>query len=315
MVIESDAAVSGGSDDDDDDPGEGTAVLSLASLGLPARSAATPFLILLAGEDAGKMVRVETEVLIGRSPKAGLRLTGEGVSRLHARFVRREDGTYVEDLGSTNGTLVNGVRLTGPAVLRDGDKIQIGASFLIKFSLQDALEQSFQQQLYEAALRDPLTKAFNRRALNERLETELAHLTRHGGELAVMLFDLDHFKRVNDTFGHLAGDHVLRTFAHLVSTMTRREDFFARYGGEEFVMLCRSTPLDHAKALAERIRVAVERERVVYSERVIPVTVSIGIASGWPRCTSAEVIGVADAALYAAKNAGRNQVVAYVGGA
>ncbi len=315
MVIESDAAVSGGSDDDDDDPGEGTAVLSLASLGLPARSAATPFLILLAGEDAGKMVRVETEVLIGRSPKAGLRLTGEGVSRLHARFVRREDGTYVEDLGSTNGTLVNGVRLTGPAVLRDGDKIQIGASFLIKFSLQDALEQSFQQQLYEAALRDPLTKAFNRRALNERLETELAHLTRHGGELAVMLFDLDHFKRVNDTFGHLAGDHVLRTFAHLVSTMTRREDFFARYGGEEFVMLCRSTPLDHAKALAERIRVAVERERVVYSERVIPVTVSIGIASAWPRCTSAEVIGVADAALYAAKNAGRNQVVAYVGGA
>ncbi|MCZ7677272.1 MAG: GGDEF domain-containing protein [Sandaracinaceae bacterium] len=307
--------MSGASDDDDDDPGEGTAVLSLASLGLPPRSAATPFLILLAGEDAGKMVRVETEVLIGRSPKAGLRLTGEGVSRLHARFVRREDGTYVEDLGSTNGTLVNGVRLTGPAVLRDGDKIQIGASFLIKFSLQDALEQSFQQQLYEAALRDPLTKAFNRRALNERLETELAHLTRHGTELAVTLFDLDHFKRVNDTFGHLAGDHVLRTFAHLVSSMTRREDFFARYGGEEFVMLCRSTPLDHAKALAERIRVAVERERVVYSERVIPVTVSIGIASAWPRCTSAEVIGVADAALYAAKNAGRNQVVAYVGGA
>lgn len=290
-------------------------MLSLASLGLPPRSAATPFLILLAGEDAGKMVRVETEVLIGRSPKAGLRLTGEGVSRMHARFVRRDDGTYVEDLGSTNGTLVNGVRLTGPAVLRDGDKIQIGASFLIKFSLQDALEQNFQQQLYEAALRDPLTKAFNRRALNERLETELAHLTRHGGELAVMLFDLDHFKRVNDTFGHLAGDHVLRTFANLVSTMTRREDFFARYGGEEFVMLCRSTPLDHAKALAERIRVAVERERVVYSERVIPVTVSIGIASAWPRCTSAEVIGVADAALYAAKNAGRNQVVAYVGGA
>ncbi len=294
---------------------EGTAVLSLSGLGLPARSTATPFLILLAGDDAGKMVRVETEVLIGRSPKAALRLTGEGVSRMHARFFREGDRTYVEDLGSTNGTLVNGVKLTAPVALKDGDKIQVGASFLIKFSLQDALEQSFQQQLYEAALRDPLTKVFNRRAFGDRLETELSHLTRHQAELAVMLFDLDHFKRVNDTYGHLAGDQVLRVFAHLVSSMTRREDFFARYGGEEFVMLCRSTPLDHARALGERIRASVEREQFVHADQRIPVTVSIGVTNAWPRCTSAEVVAVADAALYAAKSAGRNQVVAYVGGA
>ncbi len=298
-------------ENEDDD--EGTAVLSAASLGLPPRAAITPFLIMLAGDEAGKMVRLDDEITIGRSPKAFLRLTGDGVSRLHARFFRRNEVTYVEDLGSTNGTFVNGVRVEAPVALSDGDKIQIGASFLLKFSLQDALEQSFQQQLYEAALRDPLTKVFNRRALTDRLETELAHVTRHQTQLAVMIFDLDHFKTINDTFGHLAGDHVLRTFASLVQGMTRREDFFARYGGEEFVMLCRTTTLEQGRQLGERIRSAVERERIAFEGRHVPLTVSIGVASASPRATPAEVLGVADAALYSAKKAGRNTVVAFTG--
>ncbi len=296
---------------EDDD--EGTAVLSAASLGLPPRASITPFLILLAGDEAGKMIRLEGEVTIGRSPKAFLQLTGEGVSRLHARLFRNGGITYVEDLGSTNGTFVNGERVRGAVALSDGDKIQVGASFLLKFSLQDALEQSFQQQLYEAALRDPLTKVFNRRALTDRLETELAHLTRHHTELSVMIFDLDHFKRINDTFGHLAGDHVLRSFAKLVDGMTRREDFFARYGGEEFVMLCRATNLEQGRQLGERIRMAVEREHILFEGRPVPVTVSIGVASAAPRATPAEVLTVADAALYRAKEGGRNRVVAFTG--
>jgi diguanylate cyclase (GGDEF)-like protein len=301
--------MSGASDDDDE---TGTAVVTLASLGLPDRRTVTPFLILLAGDEAGKMIRVEEEVSIGRSPKASLRLTGDGVSRLHARFFRTGGVTYVEDLGSTNGTFVNGTRVRSAVALSDGDKIQIGASFLLKFSMQDTLEQRFQQQLYEAALRDPLTKVFNRRALEDRLETELSHLTRHGSALSVMLFDLDHFKSINDTYGHLAGDHVLRAFAALVQGMTRREDFFARYGGEEFVMLCRSTTLEQAKLLGERVRGALERERVAFDEQKLPVTTSVGIAAAWPRATASEVLNVADAALYAAKKAGRNRVVAYV---
>lgn len=303
--------MSGGDDDDD----EGTAVLSLAQMGMSRPSSgATPFLILLAGDEAGKMLRVQEEVTIGRSPKATMRLSGDGVSRLHARIYRNGDVTFIEDLGSTNGTLVNGTPLTSPAVLSDGDKIQIGPTFLLKFSLQDDVEQSFQQQLYEAALRDPLTKVYNRRALTDRLETELSHLTRHGGDLTVMLFDLDRFKGINDTFGHLAGDFVLRGFANIVIAMTRREDFFARYGGEEFVMLCRSTSLEHASLLGERIRATVERERFIFEGKHIPVTVSIGISSAWARATTSEVIAVADAALYAAKNVGRNAVVSYVGG-
>ena len=299
---------SGGNFDDDD---EGTAVLSIGDLSPPAARVATPFLILLAGDEAGKMLRIDEELTIGRSPKSTVVFTGDGVSRYHARFFRQGAATLVEDLGSTNGTLVNGVRLTGPVPLSDGDKIQIGASFLLKFSLQDALEQSFQQQLYEAALRDPLTKVYNRRAMTDRLETELSHVARHGSPLAVMLFDLDHFKRVNDTFGHLAGDHVLRTFAALVSTMTRREDFFARYGGEEFAMIGRSTTLEHPTQHREPIRAATAREPVSFEGRAIPITVSIGVAAAWPGCTMAEILGAADAALYAAKNGGRNRVVAY----
>jgi hypothetical protein len=155
--------VATGSNFDDDD--EGTAVLSIGDLSPPAARVATPFLILLAGDEAGKMLRIEEELTIGRSPKSTVVFTGDGVSRYHARFFRQGAATLVEDLGSTNGTLVNGIRLTGPVALSDGDKIQIGASFLLKFSLQDALEQSFQQQLYEAALRDPLTKVYNRRAI------------------------------------------------------------------------------------------------------------------------------------------------------
>jgi two-component system cell cycle response regulator len=304
--------MSGGSDFDDD---EGTAVLSLPQMAFPSRhSGATPFLILLAGDEAGRMVRVQEEITIGRSHKATMQVKGDGVSRLHARIFRADGATYVEDLGSTNGTLVNGVKLERPTVLNDGDKIQVGPTFLLKFSMQDAVEQNFQQQLYEAALRDPLTKAYNRRALTDRLETELSHLTRHGGDLAVMMFDLDHFKKVNDTWGHLAGDHVLKSFANVVFGMIRREDFFARYGGEEFVMLCRSTTLEQASLLGERIRASLERERVVFDGNHIPTTVSIGISSAWARCTTQEVLGIADAALYAAKNVGRNAVVSYVGG-
>ena len=298
-------------DSDFDDDDEGTAVLSLEGMSFPTAHVGTPFLIILAGDGVGRMLRVDEELTVGRSPKASVVFTGEGVSRYHARFFRKGDTTFVEDLGSTNGTFVNGARLTAPMALTDGDKIQIGASFLLKFSLQDALEQSFQQELYEAALRDPLTQVYNRRALTDRLETELSHVARHGSTLTLLLLDLDHFKRVNDTFGHLAGDHVLRTFASLVSGMIRREDFFARYGGEEFALVGRSMNVDEAQVLAERIRATVANTPIVFDSRLIAITVSVGIAGTWPGCTMSELVGAADAALYATKHGGRDRVVTY----
>ena len=192
--------------DEDEDEEEGTAILSSKGLQLPAsRREAQPFLVLLAGDAAGRMVKIADETVIGRSPRATVQLRGEGVSRFHAKLYRRGSETFLEDLGSTNGTQVNGERIRGAVRLSDGDTIQIGAAFLLKFSLQDELERQFQQQLFEAALRDPLTGAHNRRALMERVASDLAHAARHGDPYAVVLLDLDHFKQVNDQHGHQIG--------------------------------------------------------------------------------------------------------------
>ena len=304
--------------DDDEHPpyfqeeDEGTVQLKLSDVAAARLSKSAPqqpFLIVYAGEAAGRMVHVGTELTVGRSSQAGLQLHGEGVSRLHARLFRGDLGVFVEDLGSTNGTHVNGEKVVGRRELADGDQIQVGVNLLLKFSLQDEAQARFQQELYEAALRDPLTNVFNRRAFVERLEADISHSSRHGMPLTLLMFDLDHFKNVNDTYGHLAGDAVLSEFANLVLELIRREDTFARYGGEEFVMACRSTPTPSAALLGERIRAAVAEHRFVHDGRKIPVTVSIGVAHAIKDDTVQTLIDRADQMLYQAKHQGRNRVI------
>ncbi len=301
-----------GDDDLDWAEDEGTVQLDLRKVGPIGRPSANaqPYLIVYAGNAVGRTLRVGEELTIGRSPRADLQLHGEGVSRLHARL-RKIDGTvHVEDLGSTNGTMVNGERVAGLRALVDGDQIQVGVNLLLKFSLQDEAQARFQQELYEAALRDPLTKVHNRRAFDDRLEGDLSHAKRHGTPLSLLLFDLDFFKSVNDTYGHVAGDYVLATFAELVHSMVRREDLFARYGGEEFAMICRSTPVIAAASLAERVRAETAALRFVHDGQVIPVSVSVGVAMSRGDDTIEQLIERADRALYRAKEEGRNRVVA-----
>jgi len=296
-------------DDEEDDEGTVTLHLSELAKARPQR-VQRPFLIVFAGGTAGRMLQVGRELTIGRAPDQMLRLQGEGVSRRHARLFRDgDDHVWVEDLGSTNGTLVNGAKLTAPRALQDGDQIQVGVNMLLKFSLQDEAQARFQQELYEAALRDPLTNAYNRRVFRERLEQDLSHALRHGEDLALLLFDLDHFKSVNDTYGHLAGDKVLVEFAELVLEGVRREDLFARYGGEEFAMACRSTTLVSAAGLAERIRAHVAEKQFTFDGQHIPVSVSIGVSSIRAGDTAETLIDRADKALYRAKRDGRNRVV------
>ncbi len=291
----------------DDD--EGTAQIRISQLPSPIKSSEHPYLIVYGGDDAGRMIPITDELTVGRSRQAGLPLTGEGVSRIHARLFRKGGQTFVEDLGSTNGTRLNGDELQAAAILKDGDHIQVGVNLILKFSLQDEAQVRFQQQLYEAALRDPLTKAYNRRALLERLETDLSFSLRHGSPLALLLFDLDRFKQVNDTYGHLAGDHVLREFALVVGGTVRKEDMFARYGGEEFAMVCRSTDITRGTQLAERIRGLVEDRTITHDGQRIPVTVSVGVACAWPEATVDGLIQRADDMLFLAKDGGRNRVV------
>jgi diguanylate cyclase (GGDEF)-like protein len=273
-------------------------------------------LIVLAGESLGQMFRVErSEMVIGRAADAAIRLQDDGVSRHHARIVEVQGELCVEDLQSANGTLLNGHRIRS-AVLRDGDKIQMGSTTILKFTYADELEQNFQQKMYDAALHDGLTKAFNQRHFLDRLPIEVSFAKRHGTPLSLLMFDVDHFKQVNDNFGHPAGDYVLATLAHIVRRTLRAEDLFARYGGEEFAVLCRGATADNALKLAERLRAKVETFVFEDHGQRIRVTISVGVATWFDQPDSTtQLIADADAALYKAKARGRNRVVVRAVGA
>jgi diguanylate cyclase (GGDEF)-like protein len=270
-------------------------------------------LIVLAGGNVGEMYEIGQELVLGRSRSADVRLHSDGISRKHARV--HVDGVEVlfEDLGSTNGSYVNGERVAGQHVLHEGDKIQIGSGVILKFTFHDELDEDFQKQMFQSASRDALTQAYNKRFFLEQLDSEFAFATRHNAALSLLMFDLDHFKRINDTYGHLAGDYVLAEFSRAITPAIRQEDTFARYGGEEFVVISRNDALA-SEAFAERLRKTVEQHPFEHEGTVIRVSVSGGVASV-PDAginSASELIATADRALYAAKRAGRNCVV-YVG--
>jgi two-component system, cell cycle response regulator len=270
------------------------------------------YLIVLAGSSVGEMYKIVAEnTVIGRGQQADIQVIDEGISRRHAEIVHQGDKIFIRDLQSTNGTFCNGDRI-GEHQLSDGDKIQVGSTTILKFTFHDSLDETFQRQMYESALRDGLTKIFNKKYFLDRLESEFAYAIRHASPLSLVMFDIDHFKRINDTHGHLAGDHALSTLAHVVSETIRQEDVFARYGGEEFAVICRGIDLGGALAFGERIRRCVDSQQVVYSGIDIKVTVSVGVAAvmeGSMR-DPVELVGAADDALYQAKRQGRNRVIA-----
>ncbi len=268
-------------------------------------------LIVIGGPSFGKSYPLDEEnTEIGRAPECGIHLEDDGISRNHAKIVRVDDEWIMVDLGSTNGTYHDGERIQ-VHTLADGDKVQVGLGTILRFQFQDEIDQKYQQSMYESKTRDPLTQAFNRGYFMEAIERELAFAERHDQDLSLILLDIDHFKRVNDTFGHQAGDVALKQVSAAVMNMARKEDVFARYGGEEFGVLLRDTSKDAAFIMAERIRRTIEKLEIVHNGRRIPVTVSLGIA-----CMSNELqdpgklIEAADERLYAAKHNGRNRVEA-----
>lgn len=269
------------------------------------------YLIVLSGRSVGKMFKVPVgEVKLGRSLDADIRLEDEGVSRLHAAMKREEDGRVVlHDLGSTNGTYVNGSRIS-QYELTDGDRIQVGSVTILKFSYQDSLEEQFQQQLYESATRDPLTQSYNKRFFGEQLDKDFRHAARHKLALSLVMMDVDHFKSLNDTHGHPAGDHVLQRLASTIMSSLRAEDAFCRVGGEEFAIIMRDCAVPEAITLAERMRGLIEQTRFVYGGNTLPVTMSFGVAGFDPDKHSevTELVEDADRNLYRAKRGGRNRV-------
>jgi two-component system, cell cycle response regulator len=280
----------------------------------PAPHAA--YLIVLSAKSAagiGRMHKLECpQTVLGRSAEAGFQVEDDGISRRHAQVVRSSEGHFqLMDLGSTNGTYLNGLRVS-TAQLCDGDRIQIGSNTVLKFSLQDELEEQYQRSIYDSATRDALTRLYNRKYFLDTLRKEFAYCLRHRVPLSLVMFDVDRFKSVNDTYGHPAGDLVLQRVAQRVLDTVRTEDVLARYGGEEFALMLRDSPEAHALACAERCRAAVAQSEHVFNGVALQVTISLGVSTLVDARYSQpeELIGAADTFLYRAKHGGRNRVEA-----
>jgi diguanylate cyclase (GGDEF)-like protein len=268
------------------------------------------YLVVLAGVSAGEMFKLQDDrTVVGRGTKVQIRLNDEGVSREHCAFERDGDKVSVVDVGSTNGTYVNGIKVDRKE-LSDGDKVMVGSTTILKFTYHDYLDEVFQRQMYESALRDGLTKVFNKKYFTDYLEKEFAFASRHGSPLALIFLDIDHFKKINDTHGHPAGDFVLSELSQLMSGLLRTEDVLARFGGEEFTVLCRGSDQKGALIVAERLRVSVEQRKFTFGGKDIPVTISLGVAAVAESGVEdhSAFLAAADKALYEAKRTGRNRV-------
>ncbi len=295
---------------DDEHWGGGKTVIVQST---PTADRSLGVLTVVVGAQPGKVLRLPDQGLttLGRGPEQNFRFDDQSVSGQHAQIVHIGGQFMLADMKSTNGSFINDQRLADPVQLRDGDRVQLGRQTVLRFSLVTHEEEEALQRAFEAALRDGLTGALNRRHLEERLDAEISFAIRHKTELSVVMLDVDYFKRVNDSLGHPAGDAVLRHTAQLLQRTIRNEDTLARYGGEEFTVIVRGIDLNWTAAMAERLRVMVEQTPVPWQQQMIQITASFGVSSlvccGTQRDRNT-LIAIADRRLYLAKQGGRNRV-------
>jgi len=254
-----------------------------------------------------RYVLEKSPVRIGRGADNQIVLEGDSVSRRHCHFDRRQGTWHIVDDGSTNGTFLNEEQVKGFAQLNNGDRVKVGPTILKYLSGLDA-EAKYHEEIYRMTIVDGLTQIHNKRYLFEALDKELIRARRYDRQLSLLIFDIDYFKNINDQYGHLAGDHVLRELARIVQERIRRDEVFARYGGEEFVIVLPETPLAGGVALAENLRGRVETHPFAFQGERIPVTISVGCAMLGEEKAAAELIQRADDKLYEAKRGGRNRV-------
>ena len=270
-------------------------------------------LVVYAGSHLGRVFPLSPGInVIGRSPGVDLPLPDEEVSRVHAWITLRGapgNEVVLEDKGSTNGTFLNDELVTGATPLAAGDRISVG-NHVLKLVAMDPLERSFYAVLLDQTIRDPLTGLNNRRSTLEELQNRFDLSQRHHRPLAVIMCDLDHFKLINDTLGHGAGDMVLEEFGRRVRGSLRATDLAGRIGGEEFLLVLPETELEGAMLLAERLRTATGEHLFELPPERLRVTCSLGVAQRQGEDRNGGVLlARADGALYAAKRAGRDRVV------
>ncbi len=279
-------------------------------LGERVRPSGQACLVVFYGANIGRRYFLDKpEQIIGRSESANIQVDQDSISRQHCKIVNSGGRFTLFDMGSTNGTFVN----DDPAEereLRDGDVIRLGQT-IFKYLSGSNIESKFHEEIYRLTTIDGLTQAYNKRYFQETLERELNRAMRYGRAMSLVMFDIDHFKQINDTHGHLAGDYVLRELAHIVSQNIRREDVFARYGGEEFALVLPEVEGEGAAQVCEKLRSKIEEKHFVFAQKRIKVTVSLGIRTTGRNeqdITGTEFIAQADAKLYEAKQTGRNRV-------
>ena len=248
---------------------------------------------------------------VGRGPVGDVSVQGRGISRTHM-VVKQSPGkgVIISDAGSKNGLFVNGKRAQGQE-LREGDIVQLGPETQLTFSYVLASEIPVRIRQYEQSVIDDLTGIHNRRYLMESLKHEVAFAVRHDQPLHILIVDIDHFKQVNDQYGHQAGDQVLKQIAELMATGLRSEDALARLGGEEFSVVTRGMSTEQAEDHANRLRETVENHEFLWTEHQLHCTISIGVAvlADQDNGDGAALLRRADEHLYQAKHAGRNTVV------
>lgn len=272
------------------------------------------YLIMVSGGIPGAMLRLVPEgTRLGRAVDNTFPLAESTVSRHHALItIDALGGVRLVDLASANGTFLNGRRLVPntPSRLQDGDKIQIGACIVVKFVRLDPCEEQYQRDLFERIVRDDLTGLYNRSYFLSQVATLAGSAASQALGVAVLMLDIDHFKRVNDAYGHAAGDVVLREVAQTLRDATRSDDLVARYGGEEFVLALPVRVPEQATERAERIRVSLAERRIVTDRAILRITASLGLSFADAGCfrSADELIMVADHALYQAKRSGRDRV-------
>ncbi len=266
-------------------------------------------LVVIYGKDLGKriLLRRQGAVTIGRSSANDIQIDQESVSRNHCRLVCDGELYRIIDNQSTNGTYIND-ELIDDSTLNDGDQVKIGQT-LLKFIRSGNIETQYHEEIYKLMTTDGLTQVANKRYFDEILDKEIDRSMRYERFFSLMILDIDHFKEINDTYGHLAGDSVLRQLGHLIQERVRRHDIAARTGGEEFAILLPEIDEQGAVILAEDLRQLISKTSFPFEGTSINITVSIGIAQMTSENRNRDaIVQAADQKLYEAKNSGRNRV-------
>lgn len=251
----------------------------------------------------------DAPMFLGRDADCDISIDDPSVSRRHARIQPGIDGHYAVDLQSTNGTFVNDRQAT-MYKLKDGDYLRVG-NWIFRYLTGGNVEAEYHEEIYRLTIVDGLTGINNKRFFLEFVDRELSRSARHNRPLSLIMFDIDHFKAINDQFGHLGGDYTLRELTAAIKEAIRKEELLARYGGEEFAIVLPETGHEGAMDMAERVRQIIERHAFRFDNKSFPVTISLGVVTtdGDAALTPTELIRLADERLYEAKNTGRNRVV------